>query len=105
MPLQLNVIIFKRKWKRELFRNYKLAWMVITNNRDIRNNEIIYQFFLFFILAMSMEKTKPVLVIGATNRPDSLDSAFRRAGRFDREIALGIPDQDSREKLTICFLY
>ena len=37
-----------------------------------------------------------VMVIGATNRPDSLDPALRRAGRFDREIALGIPDEKSR---------
>lgn len=40
-----------------------------------------------------------VLVIGATNRPDSLEPALRRAGRFDREIALGIPDESSRMKI------
>ena len=40
-----------------------------------------------------------VVVIGATNRPDSLDPALRRAGRFDREIGLGIPDQAAREKI------
>lgn len=39
-----------------------------------------------------------VLVIGATNRPDSLDPALRRAGRFDREISLGIPDENARER-------
>lgn len=39
-----------------------------------------------------------VLVIGATNRPDSLDPALRRAGRFDREICLGIPDEGARLK-------
>lgn len=40
-----------------------------------------------------------VLVIGATNRPDSLDPALRRAGRFDREIFLGIPSEQSREHI------
>ena len=39
-----------------------------------------------------------VVVIGATNRPDSLDPALRRAGRFDREIRMGIPDEKAREK-------
>ncbi|XP_071079549.1 nuclear valosin-containing protein-like [Haliotis cracherodii] len=44
-------------------------------------------------------KTAPVLVIGATNRPDSLDPALRRAGRFDREISLGIPDENARIRI------
>jgi ribosome biogenesis ATPase len=35
-------------------------------------------------------------VVGATNRPDSIDPALRRAGRFDREIAMNVPDEDSR---------
>ena len=39
-----------------------------------------------------------VLVVGATNRPDSLDPALRRAGRFDREISMGIPDEKARER-------
>ncbi|EJS42804.1 rix7p [Saccharomyces arboricola H-6] len=47
---------------------------------------------------LTMENTngKPVIIIGATNRPDSLDSALRRAGRFDREICLNVPNEVSR---------
>lgn len=44
------------------------------------------------------KKDSHVLVIGATNRPDSLDPALRRAGRFDREISMGIPDIRARER-------
>ena len=50
------------------------------------------------LLDMSWDKNdnKPVIVIGATNRPDSLDAALRRAGRFDHEISMGVPDEDAR---------
>ena len=41
------------------------------------------------------------MVIGATNRPDALDPALRRAGRFDREISLGIPDENARQRILI----
>ncbi len=40
-----------------------------------------------------------VVVIGATNRPNSIDEALRRPGRFDREIEIGIPDRDGRMEI------
>ncbi|KAK8950706.1 hypothetical protein KSP39_PZI003893 [Platanthera zijinensis] len=40
-----------------------------------------------------------VLVIGATNRPDAVDHALRRPGRFDKEIALSIPDENARAEI------
>jgi len=40
-----------------------------------------------------------VIVIGATNLPNALDPALRRPGRFDREIAIGIPDRKGRREI------
>lgn len=46
-----------------------------------------------------MDGRGQVVVIGATNRPDAVDSALRRPGRFDREFYFGLPTLDAREKI------
>ena len=50
---------------------------------------------------LALEKTgdKTVVVLAATNRPDSLDPALRRGGRFDKEINLGVPNEAVREQI------
>ncbi|XP_032436267.1 ATPase family AAA domain-containing protein 2-like isoform X1 [Xiphophorus hellerii] len=40
-----------------------------------------------------------IVVIGATNRLDSIDPALRRPGRFDREFLFGLPDKESRKEI------
>ena len=46
-----------------------------------------------------LEGLKDVTIIGATNRPDMLDPAILRPGRFDRIILVDVPDKDSRKKI------
>jgi transitional endoplasmic reticulum ATPase len=40
-----------------------------------------------------------LVVIAATNRPDAIDEALRRPGRFDREIVIGVPDESGRREI------
>ena len=53
------------------------------------------------LLAMmdGLNKRGNVVVIGATNRPNSIDPALRRPGRFDREIVIGVPDKKGRSDI------
>ncbi len=48
-----------------------------------------------------LESRGQVIVIGATNRPNAIDPALRRPGRFDREIEIGIPDRDGRYEILL----
>ncbi|XP_028902980.1 nuclear valosin-containing protein-like [Ornithorhynchus anatinus] len=80
----------------------------ITPKREVASKDMERRIVAQLLTCMddlnSLAATAQVLVIGATNRPDSLDPALRRAGRFDREICLGIPDEASRERIlqTLC---
>ncbi|EPS93528.1 hypothetical protein FOMPIDRAFT_1055889 [Fomitopsis schrenkii] len=76
----------------------------ITPKRESAQREMerrIVAQFLTCMDDMSWDKTngKPIVVIGATNRPDSLDAALRRAGRFDHEISMGVPDDAARAQI------
>ncbi len=50
-------------------------------------------------LALEQTGGKAVIILAATNRPDSLDPALRRGGRFDKEINLGVPSEAVREQI------
>jgi transitional endoplasmic reticulum ATPase len=46
-----------------------------------------------------LEARGNVIVVGATNREEDIDMALRRPGRFDREIAIGVPDKEGRKEV------
>ncbi|MGB3738544.1 MAG: CDC48 family AAA ATPase [Pontixanthobacter sp.] len=46
-----------------------------------------------------LEARSNLVVIAATNRPDAIDEALRRPGRFDREIVIGVPDEAGRREI------
>ncbi|XP_072247637.1 nuclear valosin-containing protein-like [Leuresthes tenuis] len=80
----------------------------ITPKREVASKDMERRIVAQLLTCMddlnSLAVTAQVMVIGATNRPDSLDPALRRAGRFDREICLGIPDEAARLRIlkTLC---
>lgn len=47
----------------------------------------------------SIELNTGIIVLAATNRPDRVDSALLRAGRFDQMIMIGVPDEDARKEI------
>jgi transitional endoplasmic reticulum ATPase len=47
----------------------------------------------------SLKSNSNVMVVGATNRPNVIESALRRPGRFDRELEIVIPDEDGRHEI------
>ena len=52
-----------------------------------------------FLTCMDDLQNIPVIVIGATNQPERLDPAFRRAGRFDHELMMSVPNEAGRIKI------
>merc|ERR1719401_1705063 len=71
----------------------------ITPRRDSAGREMERRIVAQMLTCMDELQGKHVMVLGATNRPDALDPALRRAGRFDREIAMGIPDEAARARI------
>ncbi|KAK9451260.1 P-loop containing nucleoside triphosphate hydrolase protein [Limtongia smithiae] len=76
----------------------------ITPKRESAQTEMVRRIVAQLLTCMddlTFENTdgNVVMVMGATNLPDSLDPALRRAGRFDREIQMSVPDEISRESI------
>lgn len=69
----------------------------IAPNRDKAGGEVEKRVVAQLLTLMDGIKSRSnVVVIAATNRPNTIDPALRRFGRFDREIDIGIPDETGR---------
>ncbi|RHY14759.1 hypothetical protein DYB37_007708 [Aphanomyces astaci] len=69
----------------------------IAPKRDKTNGEVERRIVSQLLTLMDgLKQRASVVVIGATNRPNSMDPALRRFGRFDREIDIGVPDENGR---------
>merc|ERR1711937_300319 len=69
----------------------------IAPKRDKANGEVEKRIVSQLLTLMDgLKKRANVVVIGATNRPNTIDAALRRFGRFDREIDIGCPDENGR---------
>ena len=69
----------------------------IAPKRDKTNGEVERRIVSQLLTLMDGLKGRAnVIVIGATNRPNTIDAALRRFGRFDREIDIGCPDENGR---------
>ena len=74
----------------------------IASKRDETHGELEKRIVSQLLTLMDGIKSRgKVIVIAATNRPDAIDPALRRPGRFDREIEIGIPDQASRQDILL----
>lgn len=104
------------KWVGEAERQLRLLFEEAKNNQPsiiffdeidglapVRSSkqEQIHASIVSTLLALmdGMDNRGQVIVIGATNRPDSVDSALRRPGRFDREFYFPLPDHNARKQI------
>jgi len=71
----------------------------IAPKRDSAGREMERRIVAQMLTCMDDLQSSFVVVLAATNRPDALDPALRRAGRFDREVAMGIPDEKARVRI------
>ncbi|MCL4383261.1 MAG: CDC48 family AAA ATPase [Candidatus Marsarchaeota archaeon] len=98
------------KAAREIFRKAKMASPciifideidAIASTRDSGDDTFVTQRVVDTLLTEmdGLQEMKNVIVIGATNRPDMIDTALLRPGRFDKIIEIEIPDEKARESI------
>lgn len=74
----------------------------ILSKRDDQTSSVMQRITPVLLAQLSRifkERTKPIVIIAATNKPEMIDPAFLRPGRFDKIFYIGLPDKETREKI------
>lgn len=70
------------------------------NDNDTIRSKQVHFFFLQLLTEMDgFETETKVVVLAATNRPEALDAALCRPGRFSRKVVVGEPDEEGRRRI------
>jgi ribosome biogenesis ATPase len=77
-------------------KNGNIITNVAENALEMNNDD---KLMLNTAIMNNNSSNKTIIVLGATSRLETIDTSLRRAGRFDREIALGIPDEFARGQI------
>lgn len=67
--------------------------------RESENEQWVVRMVIYFAMLAGLKSTKGVAVIAATNRPDIIDPALLRPGRFDRLLYVGPPNETARQQI------
>ncbi len=78
----------------------------IAQNRSSNEGDETHKYILTQLLEEldGFQKIERVIVVGATNRPDAIDPAILRPGRFDRSVYIPLPDSDARKEIFSMYL-
>ena len=88
LPPQISPGIFDTSWKLSCFRHHAFPYCICLRCALLNP----------FPILLSL-RLPQVILIGATNRPDTIDPALRRPGRFDRELLFTLPNAQARQDI------
>ena len=74
----------------------------ILSHRETQASSVMQRITPLLLAQLSRlfkERTKPIIIIAATNKPEMIDPAFLRPGRFDKIFYVGLPDINARKEI------
>ncbi|KAK6453776.1 AAA+-type ATPase [Scheffersomyces xylosifermentans] len=96
-----DIFIEARKYQPSIIFMDEIDSLVPSRNSDDSGETESRVVATLLTMMDGMGDTGRIVVVGATNRPNQIDSALRRPGRFDQEVEIGIPDVEARTEILL----